>query len=88
MDHATRLRRLHFRANHRGIKEGDILMGNFFAMHGDAWGPEECDWFEELLEEQDVDILAWATKAADVPERFQGPLMAALQRLDYYQGPK
>ena len=30
-------------------------------------------WFEALLEEQDVDIMAWAMGTAPVPERLAGP---------------
>jgi len=36
-----------------------------------------------MLDEQDVDIMAWAHGTADVPERFDGPLIAALKQLDY-----
>ncbi len=30
MDHATRLKRLKFRAWHRGTKEADLMIGGFF----------------------------------------------------------
>jgi antitoxin CptB len=36
-----------------------------------------------MLEEQDVDIMAWAHGTAAAPERFEGPMIAALRRLDY-----
>jgi antitoxin CptB len=36
-----------------------------------------------MLEEQDADIIAWAHGTAPPPERFQGPMMDALMRLDY-----
>jgi antitoxin CptB len=36
-----------------------------------------------MLEEQDVDIIAWAHGTAQAPERFAGPLIEALQKLDY-----
>jgi antitoxin CptB len=39
--------------------------------------------FETMLEEQDVDIMAWAVGAAEPPARFAGPLIEALQKLDY-----
>jgi antitoxin CptB len=44
-------------------------------------------WFEDLLEEQDIDILAWAMSAAIVPERWQGAMMRRLQALDYIRLP-
>jgi antitoxin CptB len=40
-------------------------------------------WFEAFLDEQDVDILAWATGAADIPERLRHPLMDDLKSLSY-----
>ena len=63
-----------------------MLIGGFFDAITPAWDAEERDWFDALLEEQDVDIMAWAIGTQPVPERFQGPMMDALQRLDYHQG--
>jgi antitoxin CptB len=36
-----------------------------------------------MLEEQDVDIMAWAIGTAEPPERFAGPMIDSLKRLDY-----
>jgi antitoxin CptB len=36
-----------------------------------------------MLEEQDVDIMAWAHGTAEVPERFEGPMADALKQLNY-----
>lgn len=83
MDRQTRLKRLHFRAHHRGTREADYLLGGYFDAHAERWSDAELDWFETFLEEQDVDILAWAMKSAAVPERWNGPAMAALQKLDF-----
>jgi antitoxin CptB len=83
MDRETRLKRLKFRAEHRGTREADMLIGGFFAAHGEGWDEAAMDWFEALLEEQDVDLLAWAMGSASVPERWRGPLMDAFCRLDY-----
>ena len=83
MDASARLKRLRFRAWHRGTKEADLLIGGFFDRHGSSWGDSEILWFEQLLEEQDVDIMAWAIGTAPPPEQYQGGLMNALQTLDY-----
>ena len=77
------LKRLHWRAHHRGTKEADLLIGGFFDTHHALWSAAEYARFEEMLEEQDVDIMAWAHGTADAPERFEGPMIAALKRLDY-----
>ena len=79
------LKRLHWRAHHRGTKEADLLIGGFFDAHYASWNADECSLFETMLEEQDVDIMAWAHGTAEVPERFAGPMIDALKRLDYIQ---
>ena len=78
-----RQRRLAFRAWHRGTREADLMIGGFADRYAASWGIAEIDWFEALLEQQDVDIMAWAIGKTAVPERFQGAQMAAMQRLDY-----
>ena len=83
MDRETRLKRLRFRAWHRGTQEADLLIGGFFDRHAAGWNDDQIGWFEALMEEQDVDIMAWAIGTAPVPERWQGALMEAMQRLDY-----
>ena len=88
MDLNDRLKRLRFRAWHRGTREADFLIGGFFDRHSATWGEEQVGWFETLLEEQDVDILAWAMGTRPAPERYQGPLMGQLQALDYNKHPQ
>ena len=80
---AARLARARFRAWHRGTREADYMIGGFFDRHHANWGEAELAWFEALLEEDDVDIMAWALGTAQVPEKYAGPLMRALQKLDY-----
>jgi antitoxin CptB len=85
MDRETRLKRLRFRAWHRGTREADMLVGGFFDAHAENWNDEQLGWFEALMDEQDVDIMAWAIGSADAPERWAGPMMEALKRCDYIQ---
>jgi antitoxin CptB len=82
-DLSTRIARARFRAWHRGTREADFLIGGFFDRHHPSWGERELEWFEALLEEQDVDILAWALGAQPAPQKYAGPLLTALERLDY-----
>lgn len=87
MDRETRLKRLRFRAWHRGTREADFMIGGFFDHYGDSWSDAELDWFEELLEIEDVDIMAWAIGTQPVPIEFQGPQMTAMQKLDFINIP-
>jgi antitoxin CptB len=77
------LKRLRWRAHHRGTREADILVGSFFDVHHQQWGSRERAWLADLLEEQDVDIIAWAVGTAEAPKRFEGPMLEALRKLDY-----
>ncbi len=59
------------------------MIGGFFDRYGESWGEAEMAWYEELLEEQDVDIMAWAIGAAPPPQRFDGPMMRRMKELNY-----
>lgn len=83
MPDADRLKRLRFRAWHRGTRESDYMMGCFFDRFHAQWGESELDWFEALLNEEDPDVLAWAMGTEPPPARYAGALMDALCRLDY-----
>jgi len=77
------LKRLRWRAHHRGTREADLLVGAFFDAHHESWDASERALFADILEEQDVDIIAWASGTVEAPERFQGPMLEALKKLDY-----
>jgi len=88
LDRDALLKRLRFRAWHRGTREADLLVGGFFDAHSERWEKDEIAWFEALLEEQDVDIMAWAIGTAPPPERYAGGLMRRLQDVDYIKHPQ
>ncbi|QLC24241.1 succinate dehydrogenase assembly factor 2 [Parasphingopyxis algicola] len=83
MDHANRLKRLKFRAWHRGTKEADLLIGGFFDRFSAEWTEDEADWFEALLEIDDVTIMAWAIGTETPPAGIDGAMMRRMQELDY-----
>jgi antitoxin CptB len=76
------LKRLAWRAHHRGTKEADLLVGGFFDAHHRSWSTAERALFESMLDEQDADIIAWAHGAIEAPERFAA-MIEPLRRLDY-----
>jgi len=83
IDLENRKRRLLFRAWHRGIKELDLIFGNFVDANNKDFSEADCNWFEALFEEQDHEILGWVTDGKNVPEQFSGPMMKRLQKLDF-----
>jgi antitoxin CptB len=87
MDLSDRLRRLKFRAWHRGTREADYMIGGFFDRYHAEWAEPEILWFEALLDEEDVDIMGWALGTLDVPEEYRGALMDAFRKLDYVEIP-
>lgn len=82
-DRDSRVARAKYRAWHRGTREADLMIGGFFDKQHLHWDEAALAWFEALLDEDDVQIMAWALQAAPVPRKYAGPLMQAMQRLDY-----
>ena len=83
MDRQARLKRLRFRATHRGTREADMMIGGFCDAHCDRWSEAEIAEFEALLEEQDVDIMGWAIGSIPCPPEWDGPMMQAMRDINY-----
>jgi antitoxin CptB len=64
------------------------LIGGFIDRHSHGWSEAEIAWAEKLLDEQDVDIMAWALGTQPVPACYQGVLMRHLQNIDYIKHPE
>jgi antitoxin CptB len=84
----ARLRRIKFRAWHRGTREADYMIGCYFDLCHREWGEPELIWFEALIEEDDVDIMGWALGTIAIPPEYAGALMARMQLLDYVNIPR
>ena len=84
----ARLGKMRFRAWHRGTREADYMIGCFFDRYHAQWSEPEAAWFEALLDEEDVEIMAWALKTQAVPESFAGPQMDLMMKLDYVDIPR
>ena len=85
---AQRLARAKFRSWHRGTREADYMIGGFFDRYHQGWDEAELAWFEALLDEDDVDVMAWALGSQPAPEHLAGDLLAAMQKLDYVDIPR
>ncbi len=88
MDRDAQMKRLRFRAWHRGTREADLLIGGFFDACSAEWDEAETAWFERLLEEQDVDIMAWAIGVQPPPAAFDGAMMRRFRQIDYVKHPR
>jgi len=63
----TRIKRLQYRANHRGIKEMDIVIGGFALDVMPNLPDDQIDDFEKLMSEHDRDLIVWFTNEAPFP---------------------
>lgn len=88
MDREDRLKRLRFRAWHRGTREADYMMGCFFDRFHAGWDEAALDWYERLLDQEDQDILGWVMGSIPVPAEWQNPLIDRMQRIDYVEIPQ
>ncbi len=88
LEFPTRIARARFRAWHRGTREADYMFGGYFDRYHEEWDEAALGWFEALLDEDDVDVMAWALGTAEIPHRFAGSQMEAMRKLDYVEIPR
>ncbi len=77
-DLQPRLRRILYRSWHRGMREMDLILGQFADAHIDTLSNDELDQYEALMEALDRDLLKWVTGEADVPAEFDTPIFRKL----------
>ncbi|QDY69820.1 succinate dehydrogenase assembly factor 2 [Qingshengfaniella alkalisoli] len=66
----TRLKRLQMRSMRRGIKEMDIILGEFARTHLDKLDEQQIALYEGLLEENDHDLYQWVSGASPTPAEY------------------
>lgn len=88
MDRELRLKRLRFRAWHRGTREADYMIGGFFDRLHQGWDDAAIDWYEGLLDQEDADILGWVMGTIDIPPEWQGAMMERMRHIDYVDIPR
>jgi antitoxin CptB len=63
-----------FRAWHRGIREMDLILGQFADTELKTLEGEELAEFERVLGEDDNDLFKWISGEKPMPERLKTPL--------------
>jgi len=79
IDMTIRRKRLVYRANYRGFKEADMILGGFATKHMDTMSDEEVLMFEDLLGAKDHDIYGWIMQTLPVPANYDTPLLERLR---------
>ena len=78
-DMTIRRKRLVYRANYRGFKEADMILGGFAKANIDNMTDAEVIMFEDLLCAKDHDIYAWIMETLPVPANYDTPLLKRLR---------
>ncbi len=65
-----RCRRILFRAWHRGIREMDLILGQFADDNIDRLDNNELDILEALMAIDDRDLVQWVTNEVPVPSEY------------------
>jgi len=74
----TDKKRLIYRANYRGFKEADILLGGFLKANIETLSNSELKAFEILLNAKDHDIYDWITQKQPIPDQYDSELIAKI----------
>lgn len=80
--HENRLKRVLMRATHRGIKEMDIILGNYARAYLPDLDVGSLDELEALMEENDQDLYQWVSGQMPAPARFS----ALIERIAVHAG--
>ncbi len=74
-----RRRRLLFRANHRGTRENDFLVGGFVATRLASFTEAEIDELEAIMELPDPALAEWLTGRRPIPPEHDRPMLRAMR---------
>ena len=73
-----RRKQLLYRANHRGIKEMDIILGGFADQRIAGLDEAQLNELERLMELSDRQLLSWFTGELPVPAELSGTVVDAI----------
>ena len=75
----TRLRKLKFRAWHRGFREADLILGPFADSHVTDLATAEVDIFEVLMEQPANARYEWIMERTPTSAEFDGSLLKKIK---------
>ncbi len=79
----NRRKRLRFRSWHRGTKEMDLLMGSFADAHLGAFGPEQLDRYEALLDVPEPVVYDWLLRRTEPPADYDHDVTQLLLAFEF-----
>jgi antitoxin CptB len=69
-EHKNRLKRIYFRSIHRGNKEMDIVLTRFVDTELANLSPDMLTLYEQLLDEDDVNLWDWLISRNNAPTHY------------------
>jgi antitoxin CptB len=80
----ARLKKLKFRAWHRGFVEADLILGPFADSHLEKMSEAQLDTFETLLDAADQDLYAWIIGREPTPEAYETDVMDLIRGFRFF----
>ncbi|GMF20909.1 unnamed protein product [Phytophthora lilii] len=77
-DEANR-KRIIYRSKQRGWLEVDLLLGRWASEHVMQLSPQELQQYEDILNEETIDIFNYISGKSPVPEKLDTPMIKRLQ---------
>jgi antitoxin CptB len=82
-----RRRKVLFRCWHRGMREVDLLLGQFADARIDSLSDEELDQLENFMEAQDADIFSWFAGSKPVDPAYDAPIFLTIKAFHTHNAP-
>ncbi|MFM6972460.1 MAG: succinate dehydrogenase assembly factor 2 [Alphaproteobacteria bacterium] len=78
-ENSNQVRKILYRSLHRGCKETDFLLGNFFEANQNNLIEFDLNLCENFLQEDDWEIYDWILSKVATPSQYQ-KLISAIQK--------
>ena len=78
-----RRKKILWRANHRGMKEMDLMLGGYATKHLETMCLEQLNEFESILEISDAELNDWLSDKTPTPAEFETDMFAAIKRQSF-----
>jgi antitoxin CptB len=82
-----RRRKILYRCWHRGMREVDLLLGQFADARIQHLSEAELDQLETFMEAQDADIFSWFAGSKPVDPAFDAPIFETIRAFHTHNGP-
>ncbi|HUO55687.1 MAG TPA: succinate dehydrogenase assembly factor 2 [Rhodoblastus sp.] len=82
-----RRRRVLFRCWHRGMREVDLLLGQFADARIGELSDGDLDELEHFMEAADADIFSWFAGSKPVDPAYERPIFQVIKAFHTHNGP-